>query len=331
MSSISILMCSFNGDKLLPSSVSAISRLNTVQFDFVEFVFVDNNSTNDLQVLVRDIWSQNKSSITLKTIQEKKKGKTSAFLTGFSQCFGELTIICDDDNLLCENYLIEAISYFNDHPYVGVLGGCGTPISEVDIPDWLNNYLPDFACGPQAQYNGNVSPGKNVVYGAGMCFRSSLLSNALSCGFNFMFDYVKDAPSLKKMSNGGEDGELCWAIKYQNFEIHYFDKLKFYHIIDKHKFNLDYLSILKSRKSKFTLIAQVYWRVENMDALYVKNFWLKEIFYIIVNFVRNFEFKKSYIEAETIRNFSNLTFLVSYRSKYDAIINRLLKYKSNFT
>ena len=42
-------MCSYNGDFLLPRTVEAISKIQVQDFDFVEFVFVDNNSKSDLQ------------------------------------------------------------------------------------------------------------------------------------------------------------------------------------------------------------------------------------------------------------------------------------------
>ncbi len=330
MKSVSILMCSYNGDALLPKTILAITKLDVQSFDFVELVFVDNGSFNDLQALVKTIWNNSITTIKLKTVLETKKGKTAAFLTGFNMCQGEYIIVCDDDNELFENYLIEGYTYLNTNSRVGVIGGCGTPVSDVEIPSWLKNYLSDFACGPQAKKNGNIFPGRNVVYGAGMWFRASVLRKALDAGFQFIFDYVKDDPSLKKMSNGGEDGELCWAIRYQNYEIHYLETLQFNHIIDKHKFSLDYLELLKSRKSKYTLLGQVYRRALGMQTRSVRNYWQKEILYIIINYFKNFKFKKSYLVDETIRNLSNLAFLFSYRSNYDAIINQLLKYKSNF-
>ena len=323
-------MCSYNGDSLLSKTVIAITKLDVHQFDYVEFVFVDNASINDLQEYVRNIWKQSSTSIVLKTLLETKKGKTAAFLSGFKLCEGDYVVVCDDDNELFKNYLVEGVAYLDQHPEVGVLGGNGIPTSDHDIPTWLTNYLPDFACGPQSKQSGNVFPSKNVVYGAGMWFRSSSLKIALSAGFNFMFDYVKDDPSLKRMSNGGEDGELCWAIRYQNYEIHYLDTLKFNHIIDQHKFTNEYLNLLKSRKSKYTLLGHVYRRALNMNADFVKYFWLKELVYIFVNYFKNFRFNKSYILNESKRNLSNIYFLLNYRSRYDAIINQLLKFKSNF-
>ena len=331
MHSVSILMCSYNGDLMLTKSVAAITQLQVQPFDFVEFVFVDNNSKNDLQKIVKSLWNETSTKIQLITTFEEKSGKIAAFLSGFKLCTGEFTVVCDDDNELNKNYLLEGVNYLKSNAKVGVLGGCGIPSSNVDLPDWLNNYLPDFACGPQATKIGNVFPGRNVVYGAGMWFRASLFQTALNNGFKFMFDYVKDDPNVKKRSNGGEDGELCWSIKYQGFEIHYLETLKFNHWIDQHKLSVQYLNQIKSRRTKLTLLSQVYRRAFTMDVFNVKNYWKKELFFIFIHFFKHFKFNKNYLIDETRRNISNLVFLLSYRNKYDKIYNDLLKYKQNFS
>ena len=331
MSSVSILMCSYNGDLMLSKSISAITQLQVQPFDFVEFVFVDNNSKNDLQKIVKSLWNETNTTIKLITTFEKKSGKIAAFLSGFKLCTGEYILVCDDDNELNESYLLEGVNYLKSNAKVGVLGGCGIPSSNVDLPDWLTTYLPDFACGPQATKTGNVFPGRNVVYGAGMWFRASLFQTALNNGFQFMFDYIKDDPSVKKLSNGGEDGELCWSIKYQGFEIHYLENLKFNHWIDQHKLSVQYLTQIKSRRTKLTLLSQVYRRAFTMDVHNVNNYWKKELFFIFIHFFKHFKLSKNYLIDETRRNISNLVFLLSYRNKYDKIYNDLLKYKQNFS
>ena len=330
MNSVSILMCSYNGDSMLPKSIDAITKLNVQPFDFVEFVFVDNNSKNNLLTIVKSLWDKSNTTIKLIAISEKKSGKIAAFLSGYKHCKGEFVVICDDDNILFTNYLLEGFNYLKSNSQVGVLGGCGIPVSNVVLPEWLNSYMLEFACGPQAKQSGNVFPGRNVVYGAGMWFRSCLFQSALNNGFNFIFDYVKDGSTVKKHFNGGEDGELCWSIKYQGYEIHYSETLNFYHFIDPQKFSIKYLNQIKSRKSRLTLLSQVYRRVFEMDEIIVNNYWKKEIFYLLFHYFKNFELSKSYFIQETRRNLSNLIFLLSYRNRYDEILNNLIKFKRNF-
>ena len=330
MRTVSILMCSYNGDALLPKTVAAISRLSLQSIDLVEFVFVDNGSRTDLQALVKNIWSTCSCSIVLKTTHENTPGKIAAFITGLQLCSGDFVVVCDDDNELHKNYLIEGIHYMEENPHVGVLGGTGLPTSDVEIPDWFKDFKADYACGEQSLSTGNVYPAKNVVYGAGMWFRKNLLQIALQNGFTFMFNYVKDNPRLKNLTNGGEDGELCWAIKYQGYEIHFLATLLFYHHISSSKFTEDYLHLLKSRKNKYTIMGQIYWRVYSMDVKCVQLFWLKEAIYICINYFKNFTFSKEYLVQESARNFYNLTYLLISRGKYDAIINRLLAYKQNY-
>jgi glycosyltransferase involved in cell wall biosynthesis len=327
---ISILMCSYNGDSLLPVSVPSICNLNVSLFDYVEFVFVDNGSIKDLRKIVSELWESHSTSIVLKLLLEEKKGKIPAFKTGFNHCVGEYVIVCDDDNELSPEYIIEGVHYLQKHPLVGVLGGNGMPASSFQLPAWFSDWEADFACGKQAKYTGNVYPGKNVVYGAGMWFRKELLQIAFDNGFDFIFNYIKDGANIKKRTNGGEDGELCWAIKYQGYEIHFLEHLCFNHHISDDKLTSKYLELLSSRKGHYSLLGQIYWRVYHMDRQKVSNFWIKEFIHLLFNYFKDLKWKKQYLFEETTRVVSNLKMLILYRSKYDAIINNLLNFKNKF-
>ena len=116
MHSVSILMCSYNGDLMLTKSLAAITQLQVQPFDFVEFVFVDNNSKNDLQKIVKSLWNETSTKIQLITTFEEKSGKIAAFLSGFKLCTGEFIVVCDDDNELNKNYLLEGVNYLKSKP-----------------------------------------------------------------------------------------------------------------------------------------------------------------------------------------------------------------------
>jgi glycosyltransferase involved in cell wall biosynthesis len=261
---------------------------------------------------------------------EDKKGKIPAFKVGFNHCLGDYIIVCDDDNELSSEYLTEGVHYLQKDPKVGVLGGNGIPFTSYKLPVWFSDWEADFACGKQAKQTGNVYPGKNVVYGAGMWFQRQLLQVAFDNGFDFIFNYVKDGATVKKRTNGGEDGELCWALKYQDYEIHFLESLYFKHHISEDKLTSSYLELLSSRRGHYSLLGQIYWRVYHMDRQKVTNFWIKEFIHLLFNYFKDFKLKKQYLFEETTRVVSNLKMLIFYRSKYDAIINNLLNFKNKF-
>lgn len=329
MVDISILMCSYNGQSNVEGSVRAIASLDISGLKSVEFIFVDNGSKENMEELVQSIWKNLKQPFPLKTLTESKPGKVSAFVKGLKAAEGKYVIICDDDNALFSDYLQKGYHYLEQNKEVGVLGGQGVPTSEIELPEWFENVKYNYACGPQAFKTGNVQPTRNVVYGAGLWFRKSVYDLAVSNGFEFIFNYVRDNPRMRDMSNGGEDGELCWAIKYQGYAVHYHDELKFYHHIETYKLTSDYYHTIIARKTQCTLFASLYYRVFNMTFNEVSNFWQKELFYIFVNYIKNFKFNSNYIFGEIKRNRSNLKMLLNYRKRYDDYVNQLLKFKNN--
>ena len=59
----------------------------------------------------------------------------------------------------------------------------------------------------------------------------------------------------------------------------------------------------------------------------VDKFWVKELLYIFVNYLKNFKFNKHYFMGEIKRNRSNIKMLIHYRSKYDGYVNQLLAFR----
>jgi glycosyltransferase involved in cell wall biosynthesis len=329
MLGVSILMCSYNGQSNIESSVQAIASLDITEIPGVEFVFVDNGSRENLEKTVQKLWGNYGSPFTLKTFTERKPGKVSAFLKGLESVQGKYVVVCDDDNDLHSNYLQVGFHYLEKNASVGVLGGQGIPKSSIEFPHWFEDVKYNYACGLQALQTGNVQPIRNVIYGAGMWFRKSAFDLATQNGFHFIFNYVRDNPRMRDMSNGGEDGELCWAIKYQGFEVHYHSDLNFYHHVEPYKLSSEYYSSIIARKTQCTLFASLYYRVFNMPFSRVHNFWMKELFYIFINYFKNFKFNSSYILGEIKRNRSNIKMLVNYRNRYDDYVNQLLEFRDN--
>lgn len=329
MLDVSILMCSYNGQSNIAGSIRAIASLDISELQGVELIFVDNGSTENMEGLVQSLWETYHAPFALHTFTEKKSGKVSALLQGLTAVRGKYVVICDDDNELASNYLQIGYTYMEQHPTVGVLGGHGIPQASVELPNWFEAVKYNYACGAQASKTGNVQPERNVVYGAGLWFRKSAYDRAVKNGFRFIFNYVRDKPRMRDMSNGGEDGELCWAIKYQGYDVHYHADLQFVHHIESYKLSTDYYTSIKARKTQCTLFASLYYRVLTMHNSRVDKFWLKELLYIFVNYLKNFKFNKHYFMGEIKRNRSNIKMLINYRSKYDGYVNQLLVFRDH--
>jgi glycosyltransferase involved in cell wall biosynthesis len=324
---ISLVICSYNGINRIESSLKAVSCLVLPTSVAVELVFVDSNSTNPMLKEIERIWSELGDMFPLKSFFQSKSGKVAAMELGFEKADGEFIVIVDDDNELLPNYLLDGYNYLKFNHHVGVLGGQGILPAEYIVPSWFEELAYNFACGPQNKVDGNVKPKRNVVYGAGMWIRKESYLKAKLNGFTFIFDFHGANQNVSELNNGGEDGELCWAIIYQGYEVHFLSTLKFIHRIDKSKFNLSHQKLILERVSKSTLLGTIYLRVSDLNKIKVSNYWIKELVYIFLMYFKNLKFSKSYFTTELTRNISNIKMLLKLRKRYDILVNKILDFK----
>ena len=326
---ISLILCSYNGESRIFKTLEALSILHLPVDQSVELVFVDSNSTISMLDFVEKSWRELGNPFNLKTFYQVKQGKVAALQKGIEISKGRYFVIVDDDNELDSSYLIEGLHYMELHKQVGVLGGQGVLPEDLEVPRWFGSYAYQFACGPQAEKDGNVQPIRNVVYGAGMWVRRTAYDIAIKNGFRFMFDFHGSNQKVSQMNNGGEDGELCWAVRFQGYEIHYLSSLQFIHRISTSKLSDSYFRLITERTYKSTLLGTVYYRVNQMHIDEVHNFWLKELGFIFINYIKNFQFNSNYFTTEIKRNMSNIFLLLKMRAKYDQLVNRVLTFKKS--
>lgn len=326
---ISLILCSHNGQQRIFSTLFSLSKLNLPLNTKVELVFVDSNSTQSMLGIVNHYWEEQNNPFPLLTLRETMAGKVAALRLGFEHANGDYFVIVDDDNELQIDYLEQGIHYLQQHPRVGVLGGQGILPKEYVLPDWFDIYSYHFACGAQNIHDGDVRPRRNVVYGAGMWVRKEAYKLALKNGLPFIFDFHAANQSVKAFNNGGEDGELCWAIRFQGYEIHYLSTLIFIHRISLSKFSDSYLKKIQERTNHSTLLGTLYFRVDKLNVSRVDYFWFKELVFIILNYFKNFRFNYFYLTSELKRNYLNCLLLFKMQSKYDEIVNLILIFKNS--
>jgi glycosyltransferase involved in cell wall biosynthesis len=324
---ISICIISFNGSLRIVETLGYVSRLIIPENVQLSLVFVDNASTDSTFELVKSYCENHFSQISFVLKQMRDNDLSKARQLAYEGMDSDYVITCDDDNLLPENYIVTGLNYFNENPTIGVLGARGVLKTEGKIPDWFEDNAYYFGCSKQASQTGNVFPERNVVYGAGMWHNHKVYMNAFDLGFK---SFIKSR-SGKKLG-GGEDSELCWAIKYQGYEIWYADDLWFYHKLSESKLNNTYQKkIIDSLTIQIDSYSNLYARVftKNIPNT-VSYFWLKELIYHIKSLIflpikitsnkRNAEFK---------RILSCIKQLAKDRTFYDQRVNDLIKFRDN--
>ena len=211
-----------------------------------ELIIVDNNSSNNFIDKIDLNWHP-RAKIKLELTQ----GLTYARMKGFREAKGEIIVLVDDDNILNENYLKEALDLFDNFTKLGAAGGKSIPIFESQEPTWLNQFYPTLALrdlGGKAIINSwkNSYP-PSAPIGAGMVIRKNALNSYIE-KINLGKSVISDRRG-KFLSSGG-DNDIVLEILKSGWLTGYFPSLKLFHIIPKDRMSVSYLSRLNNNSSK---------------------------------------------------------------------------------
>lgn len=210
-----------------------------------ELIIIDNNSSNSFEQAIDLGWHHN-----ARIIREEKQGLTYARLKGFENAIYDIIVMVDDDNILDENYLINAFKIFAENVELGAIGGKSTPIFENEVPSWLVNFYGCLALrdlGNQCltakwenQYP-NCAP-----IGAGMAIKKLALQtyiNKINTGNHQITDRKGNS-----LSSGG-DNDIVIEILKSGWHVGYFPKLTLQHIIPQERIATEYLARLNFESS----------------------------------------------------------------------------------
>jgi glycosyltransferase involved in cell wall biosynthesis len=233
---ISVIVCCYNSAERLTETIKHLARQNVPHYIPWELIVVDNASTDNTAETALQQWKKYNSATPFRAIHQPILGKIHALKKGMEIARYEFLLICDDDNWLHRDYVKTAYEVMEKHPEVAIMGGCGQAVFEVDAPAWFAKYQELFGVGPQADNSGYVSLTRNWVYGAGSVIRRSSWETLNASGFYG----ISTGPVGSRLSGGGEDVELCYAMKLAGYEIWYEDTLRFFHFMPKERLNWKY-------------------------------------------------------------------------------------------
>lgn len=315
MNSISIIICFYNAENKLQKTLEHIKKIDISNVGDVELILVNNNSNdNSLAIINQELMDF--KTFPWKVVEEKNPGLANARMKGFYTSKHDFLLFCDDDNWLAEDYLTIGLQPFLVDDKIAVVGGCGTAVSDVDIPHWFEKHQSYYAVGPQWHETGEVKIKRNMVYGAGMIVRKSAFLLILKNGFKF-FALGRTGKSL----SSGEDSELCLAFRIAGFKIWYDETLRFKHYIESNRLTSYYLNKLLKGINSGNYISVFYRQyLFGYRPKVGRFFWIKETIYVLKNnLIAIFQFNKEEIK----RSSKHLFYLLSERSKYDTSIKEI--------
>jgi len=274
---ISIVICTYNGEKRLPETLSHLSQLKVRPDVAWEVLVIDNASTDNTSRVAMDVWERQKCTAPFSLLYQPNQGLTYAREMALKEAKHTFILFCDDDNWLDENYLNIAYDLMVQHPEIGVLGGQGELEYEVEPPYWVAKF-PKYANGKQAKQSGKVPT--NAVYGAGFVLRKSAYDNLLQAGFRpLLTDRLAG-----NLSSGG-DYELCYALALAGYTIWYDERLLFKHYITKDRIDWNYYIQFFDEGSECYEVLVPYQIIMNNGSSTVLSFQLR----LLQRFLRQFK------------------------------------------
>jgi len=194
-----------------------------------DLLVVDNASSIPLAPRLDLAWHPQQ-----RVVREEKLGLTHARLRGIAETNGDVLVFVDDDNVLDEDYLEQALVVAEKHPRIGSWSGDVHPIFEQPPPDWTRPYWVMHAIREVAQDQIGATP-----YGAGLCIRRPVAvhycQKVMACSLRLALG--RNGCNLVS----AEDADLARCALDLDLEMGVFAQLRLKHLIPVHRLTEEYL------------------------------------------------------------------------------------------
>jgi glycosyltransferase involved in cell wall biosynthesis len=193
---------------------------------------------------------------------ERELGVAYARRRGIKEASADLIIFVDDDNVLGENYLVEAIKIGQEWPPLGAWGsGCIRGDFEVEPPVSLTKLRPWWLIPvrevPAPRWSNVASCEEAIPWCAGLCLRKEV-----GLAYNQLFDRSSIKITSRQGAHlfGGEDIEISFVSCSRGLGVGIFPQMKLTHLIPKCRLSKDYLVRMMEDSSLSGLLLSYKWQ-----------------------------------------------------------------------
>lgn len=134
MINVSVIICSHNPRDSYFLRVLDALKSQTLPLETWELLVIDNAS----QSPIRDRFPLSWHPLG-RHLSEPKLGKLNAWLTAIREARADILVFVDDDNVLANDYLENALSIGRTKPFIGAWAGSVIPELEKPLPAWVGD------------------------------------------------------------------------------------------------------------------------------------------------------------------------------------------------
>ena len=222
MLEISVVICTYNRDRVLSEALSSFSSMDLPARDEIELLIVDNRSTDSTRTVATDFAKKNSYA---RYIYEPQQGLSHARNTGIRESHGKIIAFADDDVYFDPDWLNSVIRAFQTQPDADALGGKSIPLFENERPSWLDDDLltiyGDTGFGDTARW---LSYPEHP-FGLNMAFRRHV--------FEQIGGFSSHLGRKKYLLLSNEESELFYRISDSGMKVYYTPDALLYHRIPK--------------------------------------------------------------------------------------------------
>lgn len=228
---LSVIVCTYNREKYILDTLQALAG-QTASEDQYEVLVIDNNST-DRTAEISATFINDGPHRNFLYFRETRQGHTYARNRGIRESRGRYISFLDDDAVVKKDYVEQVISFFDNHPDTGAIGGKITPVYEEEEPAWMSGFLLPLVAGLDM---GNVVRefrGASYPIGANIAFRREIFDKY------GLFD-----ESLGRRGTGlegGDEKDMIYRVREGKEKVMYVPDIHVNHIIPAKRTNLDYI------------------------------------------------------------------------------------------
>jgi len=167
----SVIVCTHNPRPDYFRRVLDAVRAQTLPKNQWELLLVDNASDTCLANSWDVSWHPR-----ARIVRENQIGLTPARIRGIVESSGDLFVFVDDDNVIAQEYLTNALQIGAEYPHLGCWGGSIQAEFETEPPSWANRYLPLLALHTTKtdRWSNTARDSDTIPRGAGLCVRKTV-------------------------------------------------------------------------------------------------------------------------------------------------------------